>query len=292
MSRLRATLALLLAASIWGATFPLIKAALTDITPLAFNAIRFLLSALCLAYAMRRLDRQTLRAGMILGAFLSIGFAVQTVGLQTTTPSRSAFLTALYAPFTPLIALFLGGPRPGRWALIAIAVALAGTVFLTGAYADLGAGLTMGDWLTILCALCFAIQIVLTDRYGARHPLPDLLVAQILGAGLVGLLLVPLLETPIVRWSPLVIAAVAAEVFLATLLCLRLQLAGQRVVGPTQAAVFFAIEPVVAALASRLTLGEQLSGMQWIGGGLILVALLIPSLGKDSEGKGAEVLKC
>jgi drug/metabolite transporter (DMT)-like permease len=63
-------------------------------------------------------------------------------------------------------------------------------------------------------------------------------------------------------------------------------------VGPTQAAVFFAIEPVVAALASRLTLGDRLNGMQWIGGGLILVALLIPSLGKDSEGKGAEVLKC
>jgi drug/metabolite transporter (DMT)-like permease len=278
---------LLLAAAIWGGTFPLIKAALADVTPLAFNAIRFTLAALCLVPVLRRLDRGTLWAGLITGAVLSIGFAVQTVGLETTTPSRSAFLTALYAPFTPLIALMLGGARPGRWAVLAVAVALGGTVLLTGAYAGFGGGLTVGDWLTILCALCFAIQIVLIDRYGARYTMPDLLMAQILGAGLISLPLVPMLETPAIHWSPLLIVAVAVEVFLATLLCLRLQLLGQRVIGPIQAAVIFAIEPLVAALASRWTLGERLSGIQWLGGGLILVALLIPSLGKDADSKGA-----
>lgn len=283
MSRVRATLALLLAAGIWGGTFPLIKAALADVTPLAFNAIRFVLAGLCLLPAIRRLDRQTLRAGLVLGAFLSIGFAVQTVGLQTTTPSRSAFLTALYAPFTPLVALMLGGARPGRWAILAVAVALSGTVLLTGAYAGFGGGLTVGDWLTILCAVCFAVHIVLTGRYGARHALPDLLVAQVMGAAVVSLPMVPLFETPSVHWSALVIVVVAVEVLLATLLSLRLQLAGQQVIGPTQAAVIFAIEPVVAALASRWTLGERLNGVQWIGGGLILAALLIPNLQKETD---------
>jgi drug/metabolite transporter (DMT)-like permease len=283
MSRLRATAALLLAAAIWGGTFPLIKAALADISPLTFNAIRFVLAALLLLPAVGRLDRKSLRAGLLAGGFLSIGFAVQTVGLETTTPSRSAFLTALYAPFTPLVALLMGGARPGRAAVLAVAVALVGTLLLTGSNHGFGGALAIGDWLTILCALCFAIQIVLIDRYSSRHPVEELQVAQIVGAGLVALALVPLLEHPAIHWTPLVVTAVGVEVVLATLLCLRLQLAGQRVIGPTQAAVIFAIEPVVAALASRWTLGERLNGMQWIGGGMILLALLIPGLGEKRD---------
>ncbi|MEO8032399.1 MAG: DMT family transporter [Gemmatimonadota bacterium] len=284
MSRTRAILALLLAAAIWGATFPLIKAALQDVTPLAFNALRFGLAALCLIPALRRVPGPAFRAGLLLGVFLSVGFAVQTAGLQTTTPSRSAFLTALYAPFTPLVAVVLGGRRPNRWSIAAVVVALGGTVLLTGSYPEVGGALSTGDWLTVACAFCFAVQIVLIDRFGARYQLGDLLVAQIFGAALVGLVLVPILEHPAVHWSPLLVVALAVEVGLATLLCLRLQLAGQKVVSPTEAAIIFAIEPVVAALASRWALGERLTAVQWTGGSLILLALVIPGLGKDKGG--------
>ena len=283
MSRLRATLAILLAASIWGGTFPLIKAALADITPLAFNGIRFGAAALLLLPALRRCDRSTLKAGLVIGGFLSVGFAVQTVGLETTSPSRSAFLTSLYAPLTPLVALVLGGPRPGPRALAAVATALLGTVLLTGAWQGWAGALSTGDWLTILCALCFAIQIVMVDRYSSRHALDGLQLAQVLGAGLVAVPLVPLFESPAIHWTPLVGMALAVEVLFATLLCLWLQLAGQRVIGPTQAAVIFAIEPVVAAVASRLTLGERLEGLQWAGGGMILLALLLPGLGSPED---------
>ncbi len=284
MSRTRAILALLLAAAIWGATFPLIKAALQDVTPLAFNALRFGLASLCLIPALRRVPGPAFRAGLLLGIFLSVGFAVQTAGLQTTTASRSAFLTALYAPFTPLVAVMLGGRRPNRWSVIAVVVALGGTVLLTGAYSEAGGALSTGDWLTVACAICFAVQIVLTDRFGAQYPLGELLVAQIFGAALVGLVLVPILEHPAVHWSPTLLVALTVEVGLATLLCLRLQLAGQKVVSPTEAAIIFAIEPLVAALASRWTLGERLMPVQWLGGSLILLALVIPGLGKDKGG--------
>lgn len=277
MSRARGVVDLLLAAAIWGATFPLIKAALSDVSPLTFNALRFVLASLLLIPSLRRLRGPSLRAGLALGFFLSLGFAVQTAGLQTTTPSRSAFLTALYAPFTPLVALAMSGDRPDRRSLLAVAVALGGTLLLTGAYRDWG-GLSVGDWLTIACAVCFAIQIVMTANYGKDLPHEDLLVAQVIGAAIVGVPLVPLLETIRLHWTPLLIAAVATEVVLATLLCLRLQLEGQRVVGPTEAAVIFAIEPVVAALISRWTLGERLDLMQLLGMGLILMALLIPAL--------------
>ncbi len=283
MTRLRGTLAILLAASIWGGTFPLIKAALADITPLTFNGIRFGAAAVLLLPALRRLDQRALGAGVIIGGFLSIGFAVQTIGLETISPSRSAFLTSLYAPLTPLVAMLLGGPRPDARAIAAVATALGGTLLLTGAWQGWAGGLASGDWLTVLCALCFAIQIVMVDRYSARHSLGSLQLAQVLGAGLVAVPLAPLFESPAAHWTPLLIIALVVEVLFATLLCLWLQLAGQRVIGPTQAAVIFAVEPVVAAAASRLTLGEGLEGMQWVGAALILVALLLPGLARTKD---------
>jgi len=264
----------------------MIKAALADVSPLAFNALRFGLASLFLIPALRSLDAATLRAGAVLGLFLCAGFALQTVGLETTTPSRSAFLTALNAPFTPLVGLVLGGPRPSGRAIAAVLLALGGTGLLTGAFSDFSA-LSTGDWLTVGCALCFAVQIEYSARASRRHPAAQLMVGQVVGAALIGIPLVPLLERPMVHWTPFVIGAVAVEVFLATLLCLRLQLAGQQVVSATQAAIVFALEPVVAAMTSRLTLGERLSLVQWIGGGVILLAVLLSSLGAHPENESA-----
>jgi drug/metabolite transporter (DMT)-like permease len=285
VTRTRGLVALGVATVIWGATFPMIKAALADVSPLTFNALRFGLASLFLIPNLRALDAATLRAGAVLGFFLCAGFALQTVGLETTTPSRSAFLTALNAPFTPMVGLVLGGPRPAGRAIAAVFLALIGTGLLTGAFGDASA-LSVGDWLTVGCAICFAIQIEYSARSSRRHPAAQLMVGQVIGAAVIGLPLVPLMEHPHIHWTPFLSGAVAVEVFLATLLCLRLQLAGQKVVSATQAAIVFALEPVIAAMTSRLTLGERLTLVQWVGGGLILLALLLSSVGAHAESEG------
>jgi drug/metabolite transporter (DMT)-like permease len=79
-----------------------------------------------------------------------------------------------------------------------------------------------------------------------------------------------------VVWSPLVTGVVVFEGLFATVLCLNLQLRAQRVIAPTHAAVVYAFEPVVAAAASMALIGERLAPLQWAGGALILLGLMVP----------------
>src|SRR5271169_2833793 len=97
--KLRAHLLLLSVVAVWGATFVLVKDALTDISPLLFNLIRMALASLCLAAAyqkhLRRLTREALVGGAVAGFFLAVGYQFQTAGLALTTPSKAAFITGL-----------------------------------------------------------------------------------------------------------------------------------------------------------------------------------------------------
>ena len=110
MRRFSAEGALVVAAFLFGVTFPLVHDALNDVTPFAYLVLRFSIAVLVLApfaFAIARRqgdDRRLLiRVGIIAGVLLFGGYATQTVGLQYTSPSTSAFITGLYVMFTPLI---------------------------------------------------------------------------------------------------------------------------------------------------------------------------------------------
>ena len=155
-------LALLLTTLIWGATFPATKAVLEQIPPLSFLVLRFLTGALCawavLAMMGVRLhrDRQTLKRSAIATIWLFCGYVLQTVGLQYTSASNSAFITALYVIFVPL---FLGRFQPRIWATAVLA--LIGLWCLI----DPTVVLNLGDLMTLGCAAAFAAHIVCLESY-------------------------------------------------------------------------------------------------------------------------------
>src|SRR5579884_774394 len=131
MTKRQADLALLLATALWGTSFVAVKRALADATPLAFLALRFGIAALLLAPATRFRPlpgAREWRGGLLLGALVAAGFVTQTVGLVTTTPSRSAFIVAVSSILAPVIALALLGRRPAWPVAAALAVAFASTV--------------------------------------------------------------------------------------------------------------------------------------------------------------------
>jgi drug/metabolite transporter (DMT)-like permease len=262
---------------IWGAAFPLAKLALQDATPMAFTAVRFIVAAVLVAPALSGVSRGEWRAGAVLGGLLAFGFATQTIGLQWTTPSRSGFLTSLYIPFTPLIVLAVHRALPERLAGLGLLVALTGMVLLTRP-GTLGGGLNAGDALTVLCAFAFAAHMVVTGEYARRFRVERLMMAQIVVAGALTVLATPLLETPRLHWSPLLMGMVAYEAVLASVVALRLQLAAQQVLSPTYAALVFTLEPVVAATTSLLLTGDRLTLLQWSGGALIIAGSLLPEL--------------
>ena len=77
------------------ATFPVVKTALADTGPLTFAALRFSLAgAVVLVYLLRRrVDLPRTAWPYWCGVSLLAGYVLQTWGLVTTTPARSAFIS-------------------------------------------------------------------------------------------------------------------------------------------------------------------------------------------------------
>jgi len=278
MTRRQADLALLLATALWGTSFVAVKRALADATPLAFLTVRFGIAALALAPGTRFRPRPTgreLSGGALLGGLVAVGFIAQTAGLVTTTPSRSAFIVAVSSVLAPVIALALLGERP-RWVTaVALAVATLGIYLLTAP--DAG-GLNRGDLLTLICALCFGGQIVavteLTRHYDSRR----LVFVQIAATAVLGALATALFERPQIHWTPRFIGALLYTVLFASTICFLLQMRAQRVMSSARAALIFCFEPLFAAVTSWLILRERLAWLQWSGGALILVGMVLAEL--------------
>ena len=142
----------------WGLTFPVIKGALADASPLAFVALRFGLAALVLAPLLggplRLSGRRATAAGLLLGALFAAGFALQTMGLRTTTASKSAFLTSTNVLVVPLLSWLMERRRPPAAGILGSGLAAAGIALLTGTE---NMRLGMGDLLTLGCAVVFGL---------------------------------------------------------------------------------------------------------------------------------------
>ena len=245
---------------IWGATFVLIKDALTDISPLLFNAVRMTLAAVALLLIFRKevvkLTRRAIRAGISVGVFLWAGFAFQTTGLKLTTPSKSAFLTGLAVVLLPVF-LAIGWRRMiNRWSALGVGAAFFGLYLLT-VPASNGGGFSMatinqGDLLTIGCAIAFALQIIAMSRATSQHPFQQIAVLQVTVCAVLMLLSVPGLGRTYVIWSPKVIWAIAITGLVNTALAFSVQAWAQQFTPPTHTALIFSLEPVFAWITSYL----------------------------------------
>jgi drug/metabolite transporter (DMT)-like permease len=215
-------------------------------------------------------------AGLIIGIILFAGFTFQTTGLQYTTPSRSAFITGLYVIFTPLLLLLLGRRRPSIDSILGAVIATVGLHFLTNPGSG---GFGRGEFLTLLCAACFAAHLIAVDHYTRRHDPATLAFLQI--AVVAALAIGPTVSIERIRFVPTggLLIAVVVSSFLATALALHVLNRVQSWTTPTRAAVIFAAEPVYAGLTSWAVEGEILSGASLFGAVLILTGILTAELG-------------
>src|SRR5713226_1494587 len=161
--RLKADLALVLCTLLWGATFVIVKNALADASVFAFMAVRFSLAALLMALiyrsALRRLARAEVWAGAQIGFFMFTGYAFQTRGLISTTPSKAAFITGSGVVLVPVLMRVFWGRRINRWVWGGALAALVGLYYLTVPPAGF-TGLNTGDLLVFICAVMFALHII------------------------------------------------------------------------------------------------------------------------------------
>ncbi len=280
-------LALALAAAIWGVSFPLIKDAYQDISPVLLLSIRFGAGAILIAALTRPKQlptRATLRGGLLAGAFVGFGMILQMLGLALTSAANSGFLTSLYIVLVPFVGFAVYQLRPQWRELWAVPLAGAGIALLSlepGSF-----NLAPGDWLTLASAVLFAFQVVLVQRYASGGQDQWVALLQVAMTGVIctaGLLFG--LDQPI-RFvaTPRLAFAIGFTTFGATVTAFLLQAWGQKHVSATRAALLFATEPVFAGLAATLLLGESWTARRLSGAGLILAAVAVAEFRFGGEG--------
>jgi len=279
--RLVAAGLLVVTAMAWGATFVIVKHAVSHASVLDFLSWRFLLAgAILVALRPRALLRLGWRGafqGGVLGLILAAGYLLQTYGLKTTPAAISGFLTGLGVVFTPLIAWVLLRHRPGGRTWVAICIATSGLALISLRGVSFGTG----EALTLVSAAVFALQMVALGRWAKVEDAYGLATMQLVTVGVVCMVgAAPSgigLPSTAGMWGAVVITAVAATAF-----AFVAQSWAQSHLSATAAAVVFTTEPVFAALFAALS-GERISSAVLAGGGLVVASMLVLGLASGSE---------
>jgi len=270
-----------------------VKSALADTGPLLFVGTRFAIAALVAAgvflprwrprsgrlpdgsAAGPRASRARATAilyGIPVGLVLAFSYAAQTIGLQTTTPARSAFITALSVVLVPFWAWALYRRPPGVRPAIGLLLTLPGSWMLTRP--DSGFWHS-GDWWTLACAVAFGLHIVLVTRLGGKLETVGFLIGQLATTAGLALAVSWMVETPRLDLTPRLVGALLLTAVLATAVTNWLQIRLQPRLPASRTAVIFATEPVFAAVFSFLIIGETLGTAGWLGGALIVAGVIV-----------------
>ncbi len=278
---------LVLTALIWGSAFVAQRVGLEYASPVFFNGVRSLLGALVLLPVALLFSpktpvnrRSTVVSGVLCGLTLFIATNLQQAGLAYTDVGKAGFITTFYIILVPILSLFLRR-KPGKLTWLAVAVALGGLWFLCitpGAFR-----LQRGDLMELGCALFYALQIMVIDRYvresnGVMMSCIQFAVCGVLSLGTAYLVTEPDFRVLLRGWVPLLYTGI-----LSCGVAYTLQIIGQRELHPTVASLLMSLESVFAVLAGWLILHQSLSGRELLGCGLMLAAVVLVQLTPEEK---------
>ncbi len=295
--RLRADLALVICALIWGATFVVIKDALADMSVIAYIAVRFGIAAVLMAIiywrAVRELTPREVWGGAQIGIFMFAGYIFQITGLRWTTPSKAAFVTGMYVVFVPIVQAIFGRRRISVWIWAGALAALGGLYFLSVPPEGLGK-LNRGDPIVFGCAVMFAFHMIFISRNVKKYSVASLSFLQVATTAVLATVLVPIAaaagwEQPKLVWTRYVIFAVAATAIGATVVCFSLQTWAQKHTSASRAAILLTLEPVFAAVTSVTLGGERIGARMLLGAALIFGGILVAEWMGSSEAQPDEI---
>ena len=283
------SISLLLATVIWGSAFVAQSVGMDHVGPYTFQAIRCAMAAIGLvpviaifdagkndgkSFISRFADKKLWMAGVLAGIPLCFAANLQQIGILYTDAGKSAFLTAMYIIFVPLIGIFLK-QRPSPMIPVCVLLAAIGLYFLSCAGVS---GINIGDICLLLCALAFAVQITVIDRFAQ---IVDPLRLNCIQAGVcaAGSALVMLFtETPTSdgiagSWWPMCYAG-----FLSMGVAYSLQIIGQKHLNPAPASLIMSLESVFAALSGWLFLQETMTFEESVGCILVFLAVILSQI--------------
>jgi drug/metabolite transporter (DMT)-like permease len=275
----RAQAGVVVAALLFGSTFVIMRDSVAAASPTAFLSVRFGIGAAALlGYARLRLARPEglLRPSLLAGGALLVGYLLQTVGLQYTNTSTSAFITYMLVVLVPVFAAIQHRALPARRVMIAVAVTTTGLWLLTGGVDSVG----KGELLTLGCAAAYALHILLVGRFANRFNAIWFTGVQ-LAVVSVGCFVPGLLQGGydfgLVAWRGALYTGIGASA-----VALTLQVNSQLLLPPTRTALLLMIEPVSAALIGY-AIGERLGTAGALGGALILGGVVLAETGQNPD---------
>lgn len=277
---------LLLATVIWGSTFVAQSVGMDHIGPFTFQAVRCGLGVIAMlpviaiadrfkhdgkSFTARWKSKQLWKAGILCGIPLFLACNLQQLGIVDTDAGKSAFLTAMYIVIVPIIGLFLKR-KPSRMIPISVALAVLGLYFLSFAGVP---QISRGDLLLLACALMFAIQITVVDRFvnfvdALRLNLIQALVCTVLSCVVMFLTEAPTVTALLDCWLPLCYAG-----FLSMAAAYSLQIIGQKHLEPAAASLIMSLESAFAVLCGCLILGETMTLSEIAGCILVFAAVVL-----------------
>ena len=274
---LKADLALLLVTIFWGAGFPATKIALQTMTPYYHIGIRFAVASLLLSLLfykkLRSLNKSLIKPALILSSLLFATYAFQTVGIQYTTASKSGFFSGLAVLIVPLFSIFYMKTKLELKTIISVITATLGLFLLSYTGSDFN--FNIGDFLTILCSICYAWQLLFTGTYVQKHDATLLAIVQLFFVSLYGMAFAVILEPIPANMSVPSFWSLMFSAVFCTAFAFWMQTTAQKFTAASHIALIFTMEPVFGALTSFLLLNEVLGAMGIIGGILIVSAMII-----------------
>ena len=281
--------ALILVTVIWGGGFVASDMALESMKPFQIMMVRFLLASVLMgviSWGQRKGEEKlkdrsgAIKAGVLMGVTLFMGFAFQIIGLQYTTPSKNAFLTALNVVIVPFIAFVILKKKIGAKGIIGAVMSVLGVglLSLNGNFT-----VSLGDGLTLLCAVGFAFQIFFTSEFVKKYPASVLNMVQMFTAFVLSAISLVIFgendfQVTIQGWLSVLYLGVVS-----TTICYLLQTACQKYIDETKAAIILSMESVFGTIFSIMILHEVVTVRMVIGCAVILAAVIISNMSETSE---------
>lgn len=284
--RLKNGVMLFLTAFIWGTAFVAQSVGLDYLGSFTFNGVRSLIGGVALLpciWILHRVNgksrneggvKELLIGGLACGILLFAASSLQQIGLKYTSAGKAGFITAFYIVIVPVLGVFLH-KKIGWKIWLTVVLALAGLYFLciTESFA-----IGKGDILVFLCALVFAVHILVIDYYAPKVDGVMLSCIQFFVCGILSIPFMLALETPkltamVDAWMPLLYAGV-----LSCGVAYTLQILGQKNVNPAIASLILSLESCFSVLAGWIVLGEKLSLRESAGCLLMFAAIILAQL--------------
>jgi len=282
--KLVSSLMLLTAAFIWGTAFVAQSIGMENVGPWTFHFSRYLVAAIVLLPISILTDKKGsytatgkdyLKGGMCCGLVLGCASITQQLGMQYTTAGKAGFITTLYVILVPILRFLTGKKiRKRVWAC-----ALTGIAGLYLISVKEGFTIGRGDTLVMVCALIFALHILVVDHFTEKKiNIVKLSNIQSVFACLIGLTGMLIFETPTIAD----IRAAAFPIFYAGALsggiAYTLQAMGQKNTDPTVASLLMSLESVFSVLAGWIILSEVMTLKEISGCILVFIAVIAAQL--------------